>query len=176
MSIIPYNQESISPQKNTITDNIVNHINRNRGKYAAASGVGATLGTINAAGNGYFGVRAQDAVHDIAYPASQQLFINAVKNGTTAKIDPYLDVYKKKDNILSNDNNDQLLVAEKILQKENIPAAGSYIGSKLISNLSGLTPNEKLNYMVRNPSEGIGLKIDELKAPIKGAIDSISNI
>ena len=67
-------------------------------------------------------------------------------------------------------------MAEKILQKENIPAAGSYIGSKLISNLSGLTPNEKLNYMVRNPSEGIGLKIAELKAPIKGVIDSISNI
>ena len=166
----------MSIQNETIKEKLVRHINNNRGKYGTAAGIGGTVGAINLAGNGYLGVRAQDMVHDVAYPLSQNLQINALRNGTTAKIDPYIDVYKKKDNLISNEDNDQLLAAEQVLQKENIPAAASFIGSKLVSGLSGLDQNEKLNYMLRNPINGASLKIDEIKAPFKGTLDSIENI
>jgi hypothetical protein len=166
----------MSAQNETFKEKFIGHINNNRGKYGVGAGIGGTIGVVNLAGNGYLGVRAQDAIHDAAYPISQKLHINAIQNGTTAKIDPYLDVYKKKDNLFTNNNNDQLLSVEQVLQKENIPAVTSYIGSKLVSGLSGLDQNEKLNYMLRNPGNSMALKIDELKAPIKGAINSIENI
>lgn len=159
----------------TFKDKFLNHLNNNRGKYAAASGVGATFGGINLAGNGYFGTRAQDAVHDLAYPISQNLKINSLHNGSKALVDPYMDVYKKTDNILNNESNEKLLNIEQVLQKENIPAVTSYFGEKLVSGLAGLNTNEKLNYLIRNPNNGIQLKMEEIKAPVKGVIDSLTN-
>lgn len=156
-------------------DKFLNHLNHNRGKYAIASGVGGTLGTIHAAGNGYLGTTAQDVVHDLAYPISQNLKINSLKNGVKAEVDPYIDVYKKTDNILNNTENAKLLATEQILQKENIPAYSSGFGEKLISGLTGLTPNEKLNYAIRNPDSGISYKMDEFRAPAQGVIDSLLN-
>ena len=158
----------------TFKEKFLNHLNKNRGKYATVVGVGGTLGTINLAGNGYLGTAAQDTVHDLAYPIAQNLKINSIQKGTEATIDPYIDVYKKTDNILNNEENAKLLDTEKILQKENIPAIGSSFGEKLVSNISGLTPNEKWNYVIRNPKSGMELKIDEMKAPAKGIIDSLS--
>lgn len=157
-------------------DDFKNHLSRNRGKYAAAGAIGGTLGTINLAGNGYLGTAAQDTVHDTLYPVAQNLKINSIKNGVQANLDPYVDVYKKTDNILNNEENAKLLSTEQVLQKENIPMYASGIGEKLVSNLAGLTPNEKLNYALRNPSEGIAYKSEEFRAPLTGVHQSLSDL
>ena len=166
---------NISNENQSFKEKFLNHVNNNRGKYSALGGVGLTLGGINLAGNGYLGTNAQDKVHDIIYPIAQGLKNNSIEAGTKAKIDPYLDVYNKTDNILNNDQNEKLLATEQILQKENVPAALGNFGEKFLSNLGGLTPNEKLNYLFRNPGNGVGLKIDEFQAPAKGVIDSVSD-
>ena len=157
-------------------DKLGEHLKNNRGKYSAIGSGVVTLGGINLAGNGYLGTNIQDTVHDISYPVSNAMKTTSIENGVKASIDPYIDVYKKTDNILNNDQNQKLLDAEKILQKENIPAIGSGIGSKLLDNLTGLTPNEKLNFILRNPSEGISLKMSELSAPTHGISNTISDL
>jgi hypothetical protein len=48
--------------------------------------------------------------------------------------------YKKTDNILNGTENAKLLNVEKVLQKENIPAAGAQVGDTVISNLTGIGP------------------------------------
>lgn len=156
-------------------DKFLGHISRNRGKYAAAGGVGATLGGINLAGNGYLGTNAQDAVHDLAYPISNNLKTVALYNGAKTNVTPYLNVYSKPDNIIDGNNNDLLLQSEKVLQKANVPTVGGYVGSKVTDAISGLTPTEKFNYALRHPINAAEMKWDQSSASTSGAIDSVSD-
>jgi len=156
-------------------DRFKNHISRNSGKYALGTGVGATLGGIKIGGEGYLGTGVQDTIHNLAMPISNNLKVSSLEQGTKANLDPYFDVYKKTDNVFNGTENEKLLNVEKVLQKENIPTIGNHFGEKLVSNLTGLNQSEKLNYLLRNPSSGIGMKYEELTAPIRGTRASIGD-
>lgn len=164
----------MSTSNENFKDKFIGHLSNNRGKYSAAGTVGATLGGINLAGNGYLGTRAQDVVQDLAYPVAHDLKTASLYNDAKASITPYLNVYSKPDNILANDNT-QLLTNEKVIQPGNIPAIGGDIGEKLVSGLTGLTPNEKFNYAVRHPIDAMGAAWDQSGAATRGAIDSVSD-
>lgn len=156
-------------------DRFKNHISKNRGKYALGAGVGTTLGGIKLGGEGYLGTDVQDTIHDLAMPISNNLKVSSIEQGTKASVDPYFDVYKKTDNVFNGAENEKLLNVEKVLQKENIPAISNNFGEKLVSNLTGLNQSEKLNYLLRNPISGTGMKYDELTAPIRGTRASIGD-
>lgn len=159
---------------NAILESFVDHVKNNRGKYSAL-GAGATgLGAIKLGGEGYLGTQVQDTIHDLVYPITNKLKVSELESGAKSYVDPYIDVYKKTDNILNGDENAKLLAVENVLQKENIPAIGANIGNTILSHLVGLNPEEKFNYALRNPVDGISRKMDEMKAPAKGTIDAIN--
>lgn len=157
-----------------ILESFVDHVKNNRGKYSAL-GVGvAGAGALKLGGEGYLGTQVQDTIHDLVYPVTNNLKVAGLQSHAKSTIDPYVDVYKKTDNILNGTENAKLLAVENVLQKENIPAAGAKVSDSVISNLAGLSPTEKFNYMLRNPVDGISRKMDEIKAPAKGAIEAIN--
>lgn len=157
-----------------ILESFVEHVKNNRGKYSALGAGAAGIGTVKLGGEGYLGTQVQDTIHDLIYPVTNNLKVSGLESDAKATVDPYIDVYKKTDNILNGTENAKLLAVENVLQKENIPAAGAKVGDSIISSISGLSPTEKFNYMLRNPVDGFSRKMDEMKAPAKGAIDAIN--
>ena len=157
-----------------LLESFVDHVKNNKGKYSVAGGALAGVGAVKVGGEGYLGTSVQDGIHDLIYPMTNDMKVAGLRAGAKATVDPYIDVYKKTDNILNGNENAKLLAVENVLQKENIPATGAEVGNNVLSNIAGLSPEEKFNYMLRHPVDGISRKFDEIKAPTAGTLDALN--
>ena len=153
-----------------------NHIQNNRGKYGAALGAGVPLAGIKLGSNGYLGTQAQDTIQNTAGNTVRALDSSAYYDKIKGDIDAGIAVYKKGDNLLYNpaEENQKLLIADRIFQHENVPYLAKTGASKFVKMLTNIDEQpDKTNYIIRNPLKELNYQKDLTYNSIGAAKDSV---
>ena len=154
-------------KKHLLQEGVVDHMKRNWKKYAG--GTAAGLGGVYAAGQGVFGVDAQDAVQDFGEEKAHHLENMADKNTIQGYKDAAWETYTKPDNIFGNEGEaDRTLMQQNLVQKEHWAAAAQDGLAKGIRAVTGMDEEpDKSNYILRHPINYMGLKADEVSSNVK---------
>lgn len=160
----------------TFSEKFKNHISKNRGKYGAALGATVPLAGIKLGSNGYLGTYAQDTIQNAAGNTVRALDASAHYDKVKGNIDAGIAVYKKGDNLLYNpaEENQKLLIADRILQQENVPYLAKTGASKFVKMLTDVDKDpDKMNYIIRNPLKELNYQKDLTSYTIGAAKDSV---
>lgn len=158
-------------------ERFINHVKNNRGKYGAGAGLAAGAGAIKLGSTGVAGTQVQDAIQNVGGDIVRGLDASADYDNTKANVDALSTVYKKTDNIIYNpsEENDKLLMVDRIIQKENIPYLIKKGASNITSSLTGVNDDPgKINYIIRNPGSEANYHVDSILNKARALKDSIA--